>query len=455
MSILKNLLGYNSREDKGVGAVLEGQASLSVETRHITRWGMVLLLVGVGGFLLWGVTAPLSQGAPVAGFIKVEGNSKAVQHLHGGIVQEILIKEGDAVVQNQPLIRLNTTQLKSEFGAVDSDLVSSLAVEARLVAERSGAESIKYPEFLLEHPDQSKVREVIAVQSQLFHTRRTVLSNEQSIARETISGIEQQIHGFDAQEVARASQMKIFTDELASLRPLYDEGFIPRTRIFELERAIAYLSGQRSENLAAIGRAKSQISEIKLRILQSTQTYQKEVETQLTDIQRHVSDLKEKYTATRDELDRAIIRAPISGVIFGLNINTEGGVINSGQKLMDILPEGSALLIEAHIPTNLIDNVETGLDADINFPALDKFEVSHIHGRLIYISADRFTDQKTDMPYYLGRVEVTPEGMKALGIHKIRAGMPANVVIVTGERTMFSYLVRPLAARLHFAFTEK
>ena len=225
--------------------------------------------------------------------------------------------------------------------------------------------------------------------------------------------------------------------------------------MFEIERAIAFLNGQLSEDIATMGRIRSQISEIRLKIFQSKEIYQKEVETQLTEIQRQVADLKERLVATRDELERVVVRSPATGVVFGLTANTVGGVISPGQKLMDVLPEGLALQIEAQIPTHLIDNVRTGLDADIAFPALDRFEISHIPGRLIYISADRFTDSRTDAAYYLGRVEVTPEGMQALGSHKLQPGMPANVVIVTGERTMFGYLVRPLASRLHFAFTER
>jgi HlyD family type I secretion membrane fusion protein len=281
------------------------------------------------------------------------------------------------------------------------------------------------------------------------------LINEEAILRETITGLEKQIEGSVALEKSRSIQLKLFTDELKAMQPLYEQGYVPRTRMFELERAISSLEGQRSGDLAVIGRAQSQIGEIRLKILQSKEIYQKEVETQFTEVQRQVSDLKERYTATRDELDRVIVRSPATGVVFGLTVNTVGGVITAGQKLMDISPASNSLLIEAQIPTHLIDNVKTDLDADISFPALDRFDISHIQGKLVYISADRFTDPKTDEPYYLGRVMVTPEGMQELKGHALQPGMPANVVIITGQRTMFGYLIRPIVSRLHFAFTER
>ena len=321
-------------------------------------------------------------------------------------------------------------------------------------AERLGASVVTYPDFLTKQ-SSPQVAEVIAVQNQLFKTRRTSLLNEEAILKETIVGLEKQIEGSLALEKSKASQLKLFTDELKTLQPLYEQGYIPRTRMFELERAISSLEGQRSGDLAVIGRAQSQIGEMRLKILQSKEIYKKEVETQFTEIQRQVSDLRERYTATRDELERVVVRSPATGVVFGLTVNTVGGVITAGQKLMDISPDSSSLLIEAQIPTHLIDNVKTGLDADISFPALDRFDISHIQGKLVYISADRFKDPKTDEPYYLGRVVVTEDGMRALQGHSLQPGMPANVVIITGQRTMLGYLMRPIVSRLHFAFTER
>lgn len=448
--------GKRQAQDRAVKAILEsGPSAPPVDTRAATHWGTLLLVLGGIGFFVWAALAPLSQGVPVQGYIKVEGNSKAVQHLRGGIVEQILVREGDRVKENQPLLRLNETQLKAQLGIVESQLISALAVEARLRAEQGGRGDVTFPEFLRERRDSPLVVEAMQTQRQLFDTRRAALRGEEAIGRENIAGLEQQVRGLESQEQAKARQLKLFGDELDALRPLYEQGYVPRNRMFELERSVAYLNGQRSEDLANIGRARSQISEIRLKIHQSRDVYRKEVETQLTEVQRQVADLRERFVATRDDLERAVVRSPANGTVVGLTVFTVGGVVAAGQKLMDVVPEGRTLQIEAQIPTQLIDNVKPGLNADIRFSALDRFDVSHIPGRLVYVSADRLTDPATNQAYFLGRVEVTPEGMDMLAGHELLPGMPADVVIITGERTLLGYLIHPLVSRLHFAFTER
>jgi protease secretion system membrane fusion protein len=236
---------------------------------------------------------------------------------------------------------------------------------------------------------------------------------------------------------------------------MYEQGFIPRNRMFELERAVAFLSGQRSEDLANIGRARSQISETRLKILQSKELYRKDVETHLAEVQREVADQRERYIAVRDDLERVVVRSPSTGVVVDMSVYTVGGVITAGQQIMDVVPADQPLQVEVRIPTQLIDNVHPGLDADIHFPALDQFEVPRIPGRLVYVSADRLTEPRNEESYFLGRIEVKPESMGLLGKHQLQTGMPANVVIITGERSFLSYVVRPILARLQFAFTER
>lgn len=444
------------KDDAEVSFIMaDNKSSLITDEQDVARWGLRVLLLGVGAFMVWAIFAPLSEGVPAHGFIKVEGNRKTVQHLAGGIIEEIMIKEGDRVVANQPLMRLNETQLKAQQGIVESQLVIALAMEARLNAERDNRNNLTYPEFLLSRQEHPQAVEAMQVQEQLFRTRRSALRGEEAIGRETIIGLEEQVRGLTAQEAAKAEQLSSFKEELKTLRPLHEEGYIPRNRLFELERAVAYLSGQRSDDLANIGRAKSQISEIRLKLLQTRQVYQKEVQTQLAETQSKVADLKERLVATQDDLKRVVLRAPSAGIVVDLTANTLGGVIAPGQKLMDIVPEGGGLLIEAQLPTHLIDNVHVGLDVDISFTAMDHTLVPTIPGKLTYVSADRMVDPKTDMPYFVGRVMVTPEGMKVLGKHSMQPGMPADIVVRVSERSMMGYLLKPLFNRLRFAFTER
>jgi membrane fusion protein, protease secretion system len=448
----------SDREDAEVASILAGsntQLALASDEKRPARWGGRLLLLFLAAALAWAAFAPLSQGVPAHGFLKVEGNRKTIQHLKGGIVDEILVSEGDRVKAEQPLLKLNDTQLKAQQGIVESQLVIALATEARLSAERDNRALVSFPEFLLSRKDQPQARDAMQLQQQLFRTRRTALDGEQAIGRETISGLHQQITGLQAQEASKADQLASYNEELRLIRPLHEEGYVPRNRLFELERAVAYLAGQRSDDIANIGRAHSQIGELRLKILQSREVYQKEVETQLAEAQSKVADLSERLVATRDDLDRVVLRAPIDGVVVDLTMHTIGGVVAPGQKLMDLVPEGEGLVIEAQIPTHLIDNVRAGMDVDVHFTALDQTLVPTIPGKLVYVAADRMTDPRTDAPYYIGRVTINPEGLKLLGKQHLQPGMPADVVLKLNDHSMLGYLMKPLFNRLRFAFTER
>lgn len=446
----------NNKADQAVKDILNSQAAKPpVDTRLTVHKGVWALLAGLAFLVLWAAFAPLSQGVPVHGFIKVEGNRKTIQHLRGGLVEAILVKEGQKVRKDQPLLRLDETQVKAQLGIIESQLFNALATEARLTAEQSGAADVKFSALLEERRADAMVSEIMLTQRQLFQTRRLAQQGEESIGLQMITGLQEQIRGIEAQEKARAQQLRLYNEELNALRPMYEQGFVPRNRMFELERAIALLGGQRSEDLANIARARSQISELQLKILQGKELYRKDVQTLLAEVQRQLADLRERLVVVQDDLKRVVVRSPVEGVVVDMTVFTHGGVVAPGQKLMDVVPRDQHLQVEVQIPTQLIDNVKPGLHADVHFSALDRFEVPRIPGKLVYVSADRLTDPRTSESYFLGRIEVSAEGLSMLGAHEIQLGMPADVVIITGERSFLSYLVRPLMARLHFAFTER
>lgn len=446
----------SDKQDAEVDAILNDKASpLPTDDKARASWGLRMLWLLLGIALIWAIVAPLSQGVSAHGFIKVEGNRKTLQHLKGGIIEEILVKEGDRVGKNQPLLVLNQTQLKAQQGMVESQLVVWMAIETRLMAEREDRDALIFPEFMQKRMDQPQVSQAMQVHTQLFRTRRNAIKGEQSIGKEAIAGMEEQIHGLNAQEQSKAKQLISYKEELATLRPLYEEGFIPRNRLFELERAVAYLSGQRSDDLASIGRARSQIAETRLKMLQSISDYKKEVETQLSEAQSKVADLKERLVATQDDLDRVVVRAPAAGVVVDLAVHTLGGVVAPGQKLMDLVPEGGGIVVEVQIPTHLIDNVHAGMDADVHFTALDQIIVPTIPGKLVYVSADRITDPRTDISYFVGRVMISEPGMKLLGNNNLQPGMPADVVLKMSQHSLVGYMLKPLLNRLRFAFSER
>jgi HlyD family type I secretion membrane fusion protein len=419
------------------------------------RWGKRVLWIGLGLFLLWGLFVPLSQGVPAPGVIKVEGNRKTIQHLRGGIVEEILVKEGERVAKDQPLLKLNPTQFSAQMNIVESQLITVTAVEARLLAERDGRGNINFPEFLAARRDQPAVQEAMQSQKELFNARRASLGGEERIGQEVVAGLEAQISGLESQLASKDRQLELYNRELASLRPLFEQGFVPRNRMFELERAVAYLDGGRGDDQANKARAQRQIAEARLKILQSREAFKKDVENQLTDIQAKAADLRERMVAASDDLDRVVLKAPVAGVVVDLNIHTVGGVVQPGQKLMDIVPEGEGLIVEVHIPPHLIDNVRAGLEADIHFSALDRTLVPTVAGKLTYVSADGMTDARTGISYYVARVAVDPAELGKLGSEKIQPGMPAEVVIKMSQHSMLAYLFQPLLKRLRFAMTER
>lgn len=419
------------------------------------RWGRIALWIGLLVALLWAAFAPLGQGVPAHGTVKVEGERKAVQHPRGGVIEEILVREGDLVEAGQALVRMNDSMAQAQHGIVDAQLTSLYATEARLKTERGGKDVIEFPDFLRSREGDPQVVEAMQAQRELFQARQSALKGEIAIVRENIAGLKEQISGLTAQEHAKAEQLSSFKNELDSLRPLFKQGFVPRNRMFELERAVANLSGQRSEDIANLGRVKSQIAELRLRILQVTENFRKDVETQLSEVQRQLADYNERRIATQDDLQRVVLKAPVTGIVVDLTVHTVGGVVDAGQKMMDIVPANQDLIVEARIPTHLIDGVRVGQEADVQFTALDLTVVPIVHGRLIYVAADSVTDPRTGIPYFVGRVVPTPEGIEALGKSAIQAGMPANIVIKTGERSLLGYLLKPLLSRVQFAFTER
>lgn len=419
------------------------------------RWGWMVLLLGFGGFFLWASLAPLDQGVPSTGMVVVSGSRKSVQPLVSGKVAAILAKDGDEVKKNQVLIRLDDTQARSQLDISKSQLFTALAVEARLMAERGGKGQVQFPARLLAEKADVRAANVMALQKQLFDTRRQTLQSEQSVLQESIAGLEAQAKGLEESKKAKDEQLRLLKEELRGQRELANEGYLPRNRLLEQERLLAQLSGAISEDIGNIGRTQRGISEIKARMLAQQQTFSKEVESTLTDVQKDAASLSSRVDALEFELSNTEIRSPTDGVVVGLAIHTVGGVVQAGAVLMDVVPKNEPLKIDAQIPTYMIDKVKPGLEVDILFPAFQQATTPHISGKVVNVSADVLVEPKQGMPYFKASVEVTPEGMHNLRHHQIRAGMPAEVFVKTGERTMMNYLIKPLTDRLRTSLTEE
>ena len=421
----------------------------------VIRFGWLVMLIGFCGFLLWAVLAPLDSGVTAPGEIVIDSNRQKVQHLTGGIVEEVLVRDGDHVAQDQVMIRLNRTRIQAELSTVRAQLLSSLAIETRLVAERNLDQELNFPTSIIEARAQDiRVEEVVNTQVLLFNTRREALKNELSILDESIRGLNEQLRGIKAQQAGKSRQLVILTEELASLQLLFEQGYVPRNRIFELERAIADVEARRGEDAASIGRTQAAVSEAQLRKIQREQEYIKEVESQLTSVQRDVDSLEQRRISLQEDIERVDIRAPVAGVIVGLRIHSAGGVIKPGEDIVEIVPDGESLVIEARIPIQSIELVHVGLDAMVRFSALSRLNPV-IDGRVITVSADTLTDERTGVPYYKARIEVSTEELARLSYERILPGMPAEVVVKTGQHSVLYYLLKPILDHIFSAFRER
>lgn len=426
------------------------------DERRFTRLGWMLVLFGFVGFVLWAAFAPLDAGTPVPGTVVIGGNRQAVQHLTGGIIEEILVKDGSEVRQGDVLVRLNETTTHAQAAVLRSQLISSMAIQARLLAERDGLTAPQFPRELLDkEKTEPEVAAAISLQRQLFNSRRAALRSDLSVIEQAARGLEIQRATLVESNRSRRAQEASLKDQLADTKSLAGDGYVPRNRLLELDRQYAQITAALADDVGSAGRIESQITEQKLRLAQRRDEYQKEVRTQLTDIERDVQTTQARLTAAEFDLANALIRAPASGIVVGINVFTRGGVIPQGQKLMEIVPQDQPLEIEGQLPVHLVDKVHPGLPVDLNFPALNRVKTPHVPGELTVVSADRLVDEATHQPYYKIKAKVTPEGAKALHDQHLRVGMPVEMFVILGERSFLNYLFKPLTDRAAQALTEQ
>jgi membrane fusion protein, protease secretion system len=434
----------------------ENALRASADTRGITRKGLWVLGLGFGGFLLWASLAPLDEGVPSMGTVAIDTKRKAVQHLSGGIVKEVLVREGDEVKADQVLMRLDSAVSRANFESVRQRYVGLSATQSRLQAEQQGLSKITFQPEVLEAMSDPEILAQVNNQRQLFDSRRQALKAELQSMQESLKGLKAQREASQDVLVERQKQLLIVKDELANIRELVKDGYAPRNRQMELERMQADVQASIAELLGAVSRANSSMAELNQRMLARQSEYRKEVETQLADVAREVQADAEKYVAQKQDLQRIEIRSPAAGHVMGLAVQTVGAVVQPGQKLMDVVPEEQDLLLEAHIAPHLIDKIQVGLLADIRFNTFAHSPQLVVEGKLLSISGDLVTDpQNPQLSYFLARLQVTPEGKKTLGARQLQPGMPAEIVIKTGERSMLKYLLNPLLKRMAGAMKEE
>jgi protease secretion system membrane fusion protein len=439
------------------------QLSLHEQSPHYqqalrtARTGMAILLLGLGGFFLWASLAPLDQGIVGSGTVVIAGEKKVVQPSLAGSIDELLVREGDNVQKGQVLLRLNTTRAQADFDVASGQWMSARSVEARLIAERLGYDAIAWPEDLSRYAHDPRAQAAMELQQGLFITRRAELASRLKILEHEAGSLQEQLLSF--QDIRRhyATQLQFQQQELDGLRLLVKSGNVPRNQVYESERRAAQMGAQLAEAVSDVARTQQSGHEMALKSSQEVQAFRSAVESDLTQVAANVSALDERMKALDFELKNAALLAPVTGQVMGLSVHTQGGVVTVGQRLMDIVPQSSRWVIKAKFPPMMADRLSVGLPVDIRFGSLQRIKTPVLTGTVATVSADQLIDEHSSDPYFSVEVSVADAEVNLLsqaGL-TVKPGMQAEVMVKTGERTLFNYLLRPVSERMVGALTEE
>ncbi|MGV3633561.1 MAG: HlyD family type I secretion periplasmic adaptor subunit [Pseudorhodoplanes sp.] len=421
--------------------------------RHIVA-GVVVIAVLVLGFGGWAGTTQLSGALIAPGQIVVDSNVKKVQHPTGGIVGEVRVRDGDSVKEGDIVVRLDETVTRANLAIVTKGLNELAARKARLEAERDSAPRITFPTMLTGSTDPD-VRNIMDSEEKLFELRRTARAGQKSQLRQRIGQLQEEITGLSAQQNAKAREIELIDRELAGVRDLFSKNLIQMNRLTQLEREATRLQGERGQLIATTAQAKGKISELELQIIQIDQELSSEVAKEMRDVDAKIGEFVERKVTAEDQLRRIDIRAPQSGTVFQSTVHTVGGVISAGDAIMLIVPAADNLTVEAKVNPQDINQLQLGQKAILRFTAFNQQTTPEIEGAVSRISADITTDQRTGAGYYTIRIALPADQVARLGDVKLVPGMPVEAFVQTGDRTVISYLMKPMSDHFKRAFREK
>jgi len=424
--------------------------------------GAVVMTVFVVGFGVWSAFAPLQSAALASGTIAVESYRKTIQHLEGGIIAQILVKDGDYVSEGQPLIRLDDTKARTTYTSVEGQLWDATARQARLIAERDGSESITFPPSLLAKAGQDgAAAQIVAGQQTIFAARRTLLESKVSAIRERIQQSQEEIRGFNAQDAAAQTRLGLIAQELIDVKKLLALGLERKARLLQLQRDQAEIQGNRGQLAAQIARAQQTMAEANVNILTVQNDSANEVALQLRETEQKVHELQEQLQAAADVLSRIEVRAPEAGVVTDLRIHTPGGVVKPGDALLDLVPKADRLIVRVRVRPEDSDVVRAGLPALVRLLPYKQRRTPPVLGKVVYVSADHLVDDRPEsgqaagQPYYLAKVELDESALAKMPGIQLVPGMPAEVMIKTGKTTVALYALAPILDSFNRAFIEK
>ena len=412
----------------------------------------LLLLAGAGG---WASLAPLSSAAVAEGVVRVQTHRKTVQHLEGGIVSEILVREGQEVAAGQVLMRLDATQTGTTLAVLRDQMDALLGLSARLVAERDQSDAISVPAELDARRSEPKVASIIEGQERIFRSRRNSISGQLGILAQRVEQLGAEIQGYKAQLSSSNDQIRLIREEVDSVADLVERGLERKPRLLALQRQQSYLEGLRGAQLGSIAKAEQAIGEAKLQSADIVNKRSDEIALELRDTESRLLELKEKLDLATDINRRMEVTAPVAGEVVALKVHTSGGVVRPGEDLLDIVPESDSLIIEARLRPADIDSVHVGQSAQIALTAYKQRTTPRLDGTLVTLSADALADQERHQTYYSAEIRIDPVELSKVAAVRLYPGMPAEVLIVTGERTLLQYLVQPIADSFHRAFREQ
>jgi HlyD family secretion protein len=430
---------------------MPAQSSERASLRRYTRWGALVIAIPVLGFVAWAAMAQISGAVVAPGRVAVESSVKRVQHKEGGIVTSLLVSEGDHVTEGQVLATLDSTVIQANLNAVETQLMQLTARQLRLQAERDGRRALATPPADMGGPDFTAM--LTAEQSLL---RQRALSNTQKKQQleQEVSQSEREIDGLKAQVAAQASQHRLADGELEGLTKLYDQDYVPITRLDELKREKARLEGQQGELEASVARAQARIAETKIQILQTDSEMLTQVMSDLKETEIKVAELVQQRATLRDQLQRVQVRSPRTGYVHQLAVHTVGGVVGPGETMMFVVPEKEALIVEARVDPQHVDQVGVGRPAHVRFTAFSARTTPEITAHVDRLSADATVDDKTGASYYLAEMSIDPQTLPAEIRGRLLPGMPAEVHIETVRRNALSYFLKPLTDQIARSFRE-
>ncbi len=426
----------------------------NIDHKPVRNLGILVLLVTFGVFGTWSFLAPIDSSALAIGSVAVKSHRKTVQHLDGGIIRKILVKEGDSVIAGADLVILDDTQINAQLKMLRGQFIAHKSLSERLEAERNKMSEIRFSHILNEM-DDDRVQQALEGQRNIFKARKISHEGAMAVLRQRIQQLESKISGLTAQRKSKKELANSFNKEIKGLAKLLADGYVEKQRLLDLERNLTITKGDIATITSEIATTQMQRGETQLEILQSDKKIQEDIAHQFEETNVKLFDIFARLQAIEDKKNRTVIKAPVTGVVFNLSIYTEGGVITSGAPILDLVPEGVDLIIRAQVSPLDIDRVTIGAIAEVRFSAFSNKTTPTMEGEVKKISADSLINESNGIPFYLATIELTYDSQNKLGDLKLIPGMPVEVLINTGERTLFEYLMQPISDAFAKSFIEE